>query len=236
MEDERRRIPGSRRVKPEGHRDGLLLEGPERTLRVLLEVELGVAFEQLVVDAKRTDVGKTPQPRLLAPVTRRDEKRPVSVEEPQRPDTLPALLPRRLREVPELHHAARRDGFSQGGEQPRVEPGPRTGTHSKTLGLDQGLKLGPESDARIRTQHGPELRREVPKRANTFLEPSTLESRGSSFELRELVGRDRDEPTNGVRQEAPAVFHFAGIDTLEPTEYLLDRVAHALGGLPEELP
>ena len=176
-----------------------------------------------------------PQPRfLLLPFVRRDEERAVSVEESQGPDTLPALLSRRLREVPELHQPARRDRFSQGGEQARVEPGPWAGAHGKALGLDEGFEFGLEEGERLRAEGRTNLRRKVTERAGPLLETDALKGRGGGFELRELFGRDRDEPANGVRPEAPVALGVVRIHEIEGPERRPDRVPHAFGGPPAD--
>ena len=99
VEREVRGIPDGDGGEAEDHFGGLLLEGAERTLRVPFKVEIRVPLEGLVADVKLAHVGEAPEPRLLAPVARRDEERTVSMEEPQGPDTLPAFLSRRLGEV-----------------------------------------------------------------------------------------------------------------------------------------
>ena len=91
VEDEVRGIPGGAGGEPEDHLDGLLLEGPERTFRVALKVEVRVPLEGLFADAKLAHVGEAPEARLLLPFARRDEERAVSVEEPERLDSLMAL-------------------------------------------------------------------------------------------------------------------------------------------------
>ena len=91
VEHEGRGVPGGAGGEAEDHFDGLLLEGPERALRVALQVEVRIPFERLFADAKLAHVSETPEVRLLAPVARCDEERAVAVEEPHRPDSLTAM-------------------------------------------------------------------------------------------------------------------------------------------------
>ena len=172
--------------------------------------------------------------RFLAPVARCDEERAVSVEEPERSDSLAAMEAGRLGEVPELHHAARRDRFSQRGEQPRVEPGSRPRAHGEALGLDEGLELGLDPGERFRAQGRTYLRLELAERGRPLLESGPLEGRGGGFELRELLGRDRDEPANRVRPQAPTALGVVRVHEVEGPERRRDRVAHALGGPPAD--
>ena len=73
---------------------------------------------------------------------------------------------------------------------PRVEPDSRPRAHGKTLGLDEGLELGLDSDERIRAQGRTYLLRELAERGRPLRESGPLEGRGGGFELRELLGRE----------------------------------------------
>ena len=79
MEHEGRRISDRPRVESEDHLHGLFLERPERTLRVPLQIELRIPLEVLVSQPELAHVRETPEPRLLAPITRRNEERAIPV-------------------------------------------------------------------------------------------------------------------------------------------------------------
>ena len=64
--------------------------------------------------------------------------------------------------------------------------------------------------------------------------PAALECLRRRLELREIFRRDRDEPANGVRPEAPTALGVVCIHDIERPECRLDRVPPALGGPPAD--
>ena len=140
----------------------------------------------------------------------------------------------RLGEVPELHHAARRDRFSQRGEQPGVEPGPRPRAHGEALGLHERLEAGLETLARFGVQQGADLGGKLSEVACPLVDAGTLECLRRRLELRELLGRNADQPVNHVGTQPPMALGVVRLHEFKGTERGLDRVPHAFGGPPAD--
>ena len=75
---------------------------------------------------------------------------------------------------------------------------------------------------------------ELLERARPLVDAGALECLRRRLKLRELLGRNADEPANHIGTKLPAALGVVRIHAIEGPERRPDRVPHALGGPPAD--